>query len=98
MLITSVESPSMMVFFILSWLRISRPVSRASNSAALLVEFPILPAYSRIMFLSLSLITPPILVSHGFPFDAPLKFNLRDPAGGGFHLRSPIWSCGSRLT
>jgi hypothetical protein len=79
-------------------LRISRPISRAPNSAALLVEFPILPVYNQIMLPSLSLITPPIPVIPGFPFAAPSKFNLRDPAGGGFQLCSPIWSCGSRLT
>jgi hypothetical protein len=86
-----------MAFVIPSRLRISRPVSRALNSAALLVEFPRLPAYSRMMFPLLSLITPPKPVRPGLPFDAPSKFILREPKGGGFQLRSPTWSCGGHL-
>jgi hypothetical protein len=50
----------------------------------LLVDLPILLAYSRIMLSPLSLKTPPIHVMPGFPFSAPSKFNLRDPVGGGF--------------
>jgi hypothetical protein len=96
-LITNVESPSTMMFFIPSQLRISRPISRALNSTMLLVEFPRLPVYSRMIFSLLSLITPPILVYPGLPFDAPSKFILREPTGGGFQLRSPTWSCGARL-
>jgi hypothetical protein len=97
MLITSAKSPSTMAFIIPSQLRISRPVSRAPNSATLLVEFPRLPTYSRMMFPLLSLITPPKLVLPGFPFTTPSKFNLRELEGGGFQLRSPTWSCGDRL-
>jgi hypothetical protein len=83
-LITSVESPSTMVFVIPSWLRISRPIYRAPNFAALLIEFPRIPAYSRMIFPLLSLITPPIHVCPRLPFDAPSKFILREPTGGGF--------------
>jgi hypothetical protein len=98
MLITNVESPSTMTFVIPSRLKISRPVSRAMNSAALLVEFPRLPAYSHMIFPLLSLITPPIPVGPGLPFYALSKFILREPTGGGFQLRSPTWSCGGCLT
>jgi hypothetical protein len=81
-LMTRVESPSMIVFFIPSHLRISRPSFRAPNSVALLVEFPILPAYSQMMLPPLSLTAPPIPTTPGLPFVAPSKFSLTNPNGG----------------
>jgi hypothetical protein len=97
-LMTRVESPSRIVLVVLWQLRILRPSSRDSNSIALLVEFPILPAYKRIMLPPLSPITPPIPIIPGFPFSTPSKFNMRNPAEGGVQLRSSIWSCGGRPT
>jgi hypothetical protein len=97
-LMTRVESPSTMVFVILSQLRISCPSSRAPNFAELLVEFPMLPMYSRMMLFPLSLITPPAPATFGFPFVASSKFSLRNPNGGGVQLRAPVSSCGLRST
>jgi hypothetical protein len=97
-MITSVESPSTMTFFIPSRFRISRLVCRAPNFVALLVEFPRLLAYNQMILPLLSLINPPILVRPGLPFDASSKFILREPTGGGFQLLSPTWSCGGCLT
>jgi len=98
MLMTNVESPSTMALFIPSQCRISRMISKAPNFTALFVEFPRLPVYSWMIFPWMSLITPPIHVHLGLPFDALLKFILRDPSGGGFHLCSLTCSCGGRLT
>ena len=95
---TSVESPSTMALVIPSQCRILWPISRAQNSVALLVEFPRLPVYSQMILPLLSLITPPIHVCPGLPFDAPLKLSLREPSGGGFQLRSPTCSCSGHLT
>jgi hypothetical protein len=97
-LITTVESPSTMTFVIPYRLIILRPLSKALNSVVLLVEFPKLPVYSRMIFPLLSLINPPIPICPGLPLDAPLKFILTEPTGGGFQLCSPTWSCGGHLT
>jgi hypothetical protein len=94
MLITSMESPSMMVFIILSRLRISRQSSRDPTFAVLLVEFPMLPTYNQMMLPPLSLITPLAPTTPRFPFAAPSKFSLRNLDGGGVQLWDPIWSCG----
>jgi hypothetical protein len=89
MLMTSMEPPSTVAFVIPSRFTISRPVSRALNSAMLMVELPKLPMYSRMVFPLLSLTTPPKPILPGLPFAASSKFNLREPNGGGFQLRSP---------